>query len=30
VLADVAWRAAGYEPLRDFREPLSELLTVLA
>lgn len=29
VLADVAWRAAGYEPLRDFREPLAELLTVL-
>ena len=29
VLADVAWRAAGYEPLRDFREPLAELLAVL-
>jgi len=29
VLADVAWRAAGYEPLRDFRAPLAELLAVL-
>ena len=29
VLADVAWQAAGYEPLRDFREPLAELLAVL-
>lgn len=29
VLADVAWRAAGYPPLRDFREPLAELLAEL-
>jgi dTDP-4-dehydrorhamnose reductase len=29
VLADVAWRTAGYPPLRDFREPLAELLAVL-
>ncbi len=29
VLADVAWRAAGYEPLRDFRAPLAELLAIL-
>ena len=30
VLADVAWRAAGYPPLRDFRAPLAELLAELA
>ncbi|HUS41360.1 MAG TPA: dTDP-4-dehydrorhamnose reductase [Ilumatobacteraceae bacterium] len=29
VLDDVAWRAAGYEPLRNFREPLAELVTTL-
>ncbi|MFM9059196.1 MAG: dTDP-4-dehydrorhamnose reductase [Planctomycetaceae bacterium] len=29
VLADVAWRAAGYPPLRDFRAPLAELLAEL-
>lgn len=29
VLADVAWRAAGYPPLRDFRAPLAELLATL-
>jgi dTDP-4-dehydrorhamnose reductase len=29
VLDDVAWRAAGYEPLRDFREPLAELVARL-
>lgn len=29
VLADVAWRAAGYPPLRDFRAPLAELLAAL-
>jgi dTDP-4-dehydrorhamnose reductase len=26
VLENAAWRAAGYEPLRDFREPLAELV----
>jgi dTDP-4-dehydrorhamnose reductase len=30
VLDDVAWRAAGYERLRDFREPLAELVAALA
>lgn len=30
VLADAAWRAAGYQPLRDFREPLAELLSSVA
>ena len=29
VLDDTAWRAAGYEPLRDFREPLAELVAKL-
>ena len=29
VLDDTAWRAAGYEPLRDFREPLAELIARL-
>ncbi len=29
VLDDIAWRAAGYEPLRDFREPLAELVANL-
>jgi dTDP-4-dehydrorhamnose reductase len=29
VLADAAWRAAGYPPLRDFRAPLAELLARL-
>ena len=29
VLDDVAWRAAGYEPLRDFRDPLAELVAKL-
>ena len=29
VLENRAWRAAGYRPLRDFREPLTELLTRL-
>lgn len=29
VLDDVAWRTAGYEPLRHFREPLTELVTKL-
>jgi dTDP-4-dehydrorhamnose reductase len=29
VLDNAAWRAAGYEPLRDFREPLAELVTKL-
>ena len=29
VLDDVAWRGAGYEPLRDFREPLAELVAKL-
>jgi dTDP-4-dehydrorhamnose reductase len=29
VLDDVAWRAAGYEPLRDFRQPLAELVATL-
>ena len=29
VLDDVAWRAAGYEALRDFREPLTELVARL-
>ena len=29
VLADVAWRAAGYPSLRDFRAPLAELLASL-
>ena len=30
VLDDIAWRAAGYEPLRDFRDPLAELVARLA
>jgi dTDP-4-dehydrorhamnose reductase len=30
VLDNVAWRAAGYEPLRDFRAPLAELVAKLA
>lgn len=30
VLDDLAWRAAGYPPMRDFREPLAELLARLA
>jgi dTDP-4-dehydrorhamnose reductase len=29
VLDNVAWRAAGYQPLRDFREPLVELVARL-
>ncbi|HSP27828.1 MAG TPA: dTDP-4-dehydrorhamnose reductase [Ilumatobacteraceae bacterium] len=29
VLDNVAWRAAGYEPLRDFRAPLAELVAKL-
>ena len=29
VLDNAAWRAAGHEPLRDFREPLSELVARL-
>jgi dTDP-4-dehydrorhamnose reductase len=29
VLDDVAWRAAGYEPLRHFRQPLVELVARL-
>ena len=29
VLDDSAWRAVGYEPLRDFREPLAELIVKL-
>lgn len=29
VLDNAAWRAAGYEPLRDFREPLAELVAKL-
>jgi len=29
VLENAAWRAAGYELLRDFREPLAELVTRL-
>jgi dTDP-4-dehydrorhamnose reductase len=29
VLDDLAWRAAGYEPLRDFRRPLAELVARL-
>ncbi len=29
VLDNVAWRAAGYPPLRDFREPLAELVAEL-
>jgi dTDP-4-dehydrorhamnose reductase len=29
VLDNAAWRAAGYEPLRDFRAPLAELLEKL-
>ncbi len=29
VLDNAAWRAAGYEPLRDFREPLAELVAEL-
>jgi dTDP-4-dehydrorhamnose reductase len=29
VLDDTAWRAAGYEPLRDFRLPLAELVATL-
>lgn len=29
VLDDRAWRAAGYEPMRDFRQPLAELLARL-
>jgi dTDP-4-dehydrorhamnose reductase len=29
VLDDTAWRAAGYAPLRDFREPLAELVAAL-
>ncbi len=30
VLDNAAWRAAGYEPLRDFRAPLAELVARLA
>jgi len=30
VLDNVAWRAAGYEELRDFRQPLAELVAKLA
>jgi dTDP-4-dehydrorhamnose reductase len=30
VLDNVAWRAAGYAPLRHFREPLAELVAKLA
>jgi dTDP-4-dehydrorhamnose reductase len=29
VLDNAAWRAAGYQPLRDFREPLTELVAKL-
>ena len=29
VLDNAAWRAAGHEPLRDFREPLAELVAAL-
>lgn len=29
VLDNAAWRAAGYEPLRDFRQPLAELVARL-
>lgn len=30
VLDGAAWRSAGYEPLRDFREPLAELVATFA
>jgi dTDP-4-dehydrorhamnose reductase len=30
VLDNAAWRAAGKEPLRDFREPLTELVARLS
>ena len=30
VLDNAVWRSAGYEPLRDFREPLTELVARLA
>src|SRR5690606_16620705 len=29
VLADLAWRAHGFEPSRDFREPLAEVVAAL-
>jgi dTDP-4-dehydrorhamnose reductase len=30
VLDNAAWRSAGYTPLRDFHEPLTELVAKLA
>lgn len=30
VLNDKAWRALGYPPMRDFREPLKELIEILS
>jgi hypothetical protein len=29
VLDNAAWRAAGHQPLRDYREPLAELVARL-
>jgi hypothetical protein len=29
VLDNAAWRAAGKAPIRDFREPLRELIAIL-